>query len=184
VTGSSPRPAALALLAVLSCSVASPATEIRDVLAAAGPLELPAGPARIALARVAFRDVEVAVEGGRARVLAVVDADGRVRVGDRDVVLGYVGREAFEMERCARARWCPSGAPLPALAGVVEAMAAAPRPPGRRPVAWQIRVERDRAGVGEDSEGPGGARTPRGVVDLVRGGAGWALGAPPRPAPL
>jgi hypothetical protein len=166
---------ALALLAAASCSVASPATEVREALARAAPLEVAAGPARIELARVSFHDVEVAAEGGRARVLAVVDADGRVRLEGGEVALGYVGREAFEMARCARARWCADGEPLPALAGVVAAIAAAPREGGRKPVAWQIRVERDRAVVGEDAEGPAGARTPRGVVEVVREGPGWRL---------
>ena len=171
------RLAGLALL--LSCSVASPATEIREVLGRAAPFELAAGPARVAVARATFRDVEVSAEGGRARVLAVVDADGRVRLdGGGEVAVGYVGREAFEMERCARARWCAAGDPLPALAGVVAALAAAPRDGGRRPVAWQIRVERDRAVVGEDAEGPGGTRVPRGALDLVRGSDGWRLAAP------
>jgi hypothetical protein len=169
---------ALALLP-LSCSLASPATEIREALAAAAPLELPAGSARITLSRAAFHDVEVSPEGGRARVLAVVDADGRVRLDDgREVVLGYVGREAFEMERCPRARWCPAGSPLPALAGVVAALAAAPRDGWRWPVAWQIRVERERATVGEDAEGFGGVKPRRGAYDLVRDGAAWRLAGP------
>ena len=176
------RAAACAGLAVLlSCSVASPATEVREALARAAPLEVAAWAASIAVARADFRDVEVSAEGGRARVLAVVDADGRVRMGGRDVALGYVGREAFEMERCAASRWCPVGPPLPALAGVVAALAAAPRAPGRRPVAWQIRIERVRAVGGEDAEGPGGARSPRGALELVRGDAGWRVVAPGSP---
>jgi hypothetical protein len=132
------------------------------------------------VARAAFRDVEVAADGGRAQVLAVVDADGRVRLPGADVALGYVGREAFELERCARARWCPAGPALPALAGVVAALAAA-RPEGRRPVAWQIRVERDRALVGEDAEGPGGVRALRATLELVRDGDRWRLAAPRTP---
>ena len=168
-----------AIAALLSCSVASPATEIREALAREAPFEVAAGPARVAIARASFRDVEISEEGGRARVLAVVDADGRVRLDGAEVALGYVGREAFEMERCGRARWCPSGEPLPALAGVVAALAAAPRAAGRRPLAWQIRGERARAVVGEDAEGPGEARSPRGAHDLVHTGDGWRLAAPP-----
>jgi hypothetical protein len=178
-TRSKSRFVAVALV-FLSCSVASPATEIREALAAAAPVELAAGSARVVLSRATFHDVEVAAEGGRARVLAVVDADGRVRLDDgREVALGYVGREAFEMERCPEARWCPAGSPLPALAGVVAALAAAPRDGWRWPVAWQVRVERDRATVGEDAEGVGGVKPRRGAYDLVREGAGWRL-APPR----
>jgi hypothetical protein len=166
-------------LALASCSVASPATEIREVLDRAAPFEVAAGAARIEVIRASYRDVEVAAEGGRAQVLAVVDADGRVRLASGDVALGYVGREAFELARCARARWCPSGAALPALAGVIEALAGVRRGPGRRPVAWQIRVERDRALVGEDAVAAGGSPAPRGALDLVRDGTGWRLAAPP-----
>lgn len=122
--------------------------------------------------------MEVAPDGGRAQVLAVVDADGRVRLAGGEIALGYVGREAFEVERCARTRWCPAAPALPALAGVIGALAAAPRSEGRRPVAWQIRVERDRALVGEDAEGPGGARALRANLELVRGRDGWRLAAP------
>src|SRR6266545_1271103 len=113
-------------LALLSCSVASPATEVKEALARAAPLEVDAGGARIAIARAV----------------------------------------------------CAAGAPLPALAGVVEALAAAPRPDGRRPVAWQIRVERDRATVGEDALAPDGARASRGVLALVRDGVRWRLTSP------
>jgi hypothetical protein len=176
----SPHPAAPALtaLALAACSVASPQTEIREALGRAAPFELAAGAARVEVSRAVFRDVEVAAEGGRARVLAVVDADGRVRLAGGEVALGYVGREAFEVERCVRARWCPAGPALPALAGVVSALAGAPGTAERRPVAWQIRIERDRALVGEDAEGPGGARALRATLELVRDGDGWRLAAP------
>ena len=166
------------LLAVAACSVSSPATEVREALARAAPLELADARVPVTLTRASFGDVVVAAEGRRARVLAVVDADGRVKLQGREIALGYVGREAFEMERCATARWCPAGPLLPALEGVVAALAAAPHEPGRRPVAWQVRVERDRATVGEDAEGPDGARAPRGLVELVRDGAGWRLAGP------
>jgi hypothetical protein len=168
----------LLALALTACSVESPATEIREALGRAAPFEVVAGPARIEIARAVFRDVEVFAEGGRAKVLAVVDADGKVRLAGGEVALGYVGREALELARCPRARWCPVAEPLPGLAGVVAALAAAPREAGRRPVGWQIRLERDRAMVGEDAVGPGGDRATRGVLDLSRDGAGWRVTAP------
>jgi hypothetical protein len=155
--------------------VSSPATEIREALARSAPIGVAAGGARIDLGRADFRDVVVAPEDGRARVLAVVDADGTVSLAGGAVSLGYIGREDFEMERCARARWCATASPVPALAGVVEALAAAPAEPGRRPLAWQIRVERDRASVGEDAEGPGGSAAPRRALNLVRDGARWRV---------
>ncbi len=165
------------LSVLIACSVASPATEIREALARAAPLEMAAGEARVAIARAAFADVAVSMDGGRALVVAVVDADGRVGAGGRQVAFGYVGREAFEMEPCSGRRWCAAGSPLPALAGVVEALLVAPRPDGRRPVGWQIRIERDRATVGEDGELPGGGRAPRGVLELERDGGRWRIAA-------
>ncbi len=164
--------------AVAGCSVASQATEIREALARPAPIGVAAGGARLSLGRADFRDVEVATEGGRARVLAVVDADGVASLSGGEVRVGYVGREDFEMVRCARARWCATESPVPALAGVVAALAAAPPDPARRPVAWQIRVERDRAVVGEDAAGPGGASAPRRTLDLVRDGGRWRLAEP------
>ena len=119
------------------------------------------------------------MDGGRALVVSVVEADGRVRVGTRDIQLAYVGREAFAMERCPGRRWCPVGMPLPALAGVVEALLAASRPDGRHPLAWQIRVERDRASAGEDAEVPAGSRAVRGVFELARDGGRWRIASGP-----
>jgi hypothetical protein len=166
--------AGTALAAALACSVASPSTEVREALARAAPVEIAAGEGRIHLARAAFADVAVSLDGRRARALAVVEADGGVAAGGREIRLAYVGREALEMERCPGRRWCPVGAPLPALAGVVEALLAAPGP-GRVPVAWQIRVERDRATVGEDAELEGGGKAARLVRTVVRDGGGWSL---------
>jgi hypothetical protein len=78
------------------------------------------------------------------------------------------------MERCRAERWCLAG--LPALGGVVAALRAAPREPGARVLAWQVRVERGRASAGEDYEA-GGQR--RRVVRALRSdGAAWRL-APP-----
>jgi hypothetical protein len=145
------RPCASAVAAaLLACSVASPQTEVKETLARADRLELAAGAGRAVLERPRFSDVTVSMEGGRALVLAMVEADGRWEAGGGEAVaLSYVGREAFEMERCAASRWCPVGAPLPALGGVLAALAANRRAE-ERPVAWQIRVDRERAAVGED----------------------------------
>lgn len=150
-------PAALAVAALAACSVASPASEVKEALANLAPVELDAGGARITLARASFSDVVVATEGTRARVMAMVQADGRVRLAAAEPSLAYVGREAFEMSRCAGRRWCLAPDALGGLRGVVAALAAAPRPgDDARPVAWQVRVERDTAEAGEDYESPGG----------------------------
>ena len=173
----------LALASLLACSVASPATEVRDALARAAPLELPAGAARVVLARATFADVTVSLEGGRARVVAVVDADGPGhRWTAREVRVGYVGREAFEMERCARARWCPAGAPLPALAGGRRGArgGAAPRRPAARSrgrSGWSATARAS----GEDAVRRDGARAPRGALELVRDGVRWRLSRAARP---
>jgi hypothetical protein len=161
---------------LLACSVASPQTEVKEALARAGEVELAVGPGRVVLERPRFSDVTVSVDGGRARVLAMVEAEGRWRAAGEEVAVAYVGREAFEMERCPAARWCPAGAPLPALAGVL-AVLAAHRRAEERPVAWQIRVDRDRGTVGEDAVGLVGAQARR-RFDVVRDRRGWRVAEP------
>jgi hypothetical protein len=150
---------------------------VREALARGGPVELAVGPARVVLERARFGDVTVSMDGARALVLAVVEGDGRWRAAGEEVAISYVGREAFAMERCAGAGWCPAGEPLPALAGVLGALAVSGAAGARR-IAWQIRVERDRAAVGEDSVGPGGARARR-RLDLVRERSGWTIASGP-----
>jgi hypothetical protein len=169
------RPAAaLAFAALLACSAVSPESEVKEALARLGAAELPPGaPARLVLDHLRFGDVVVSMDGPRALVLAVVEAEGRAAPGGP--ALAYVGREAFTMERCPSARWCLGD--LPALRGVVAALRAAPRPAGARVVAWQVRVERDRAAAGEDYEIDG--RPLRVRRELGRDGAGWRLAAPP-----
>ncbi|HEX9051254.1 MAG TPA: hypothetical protein VF841_12045, partial [Anaeromyxobacter sp.] len=134
-----PRAAALGAAALLSCAVASPATEVKEALARLAPVELDAGTARLLLARASFSDVAVSMDGPRALVVAVVEADGRVRVRGAEPTLAYVGRESFAMDRCAGRRWCLAPDALAGLRGVVAALAAAPRADGGRPVAWQVR---------------------------------------------
>lgn len=149
------------LVALAACAVSSPETQVREALSRLGAAELRGpGAARVVLERVRFADVEVALDGPVARVVAVVEADGRVTLGERAPSLAYVGREVFAMQRCAHARWCLAEDALSSLRGVVAALAEAPRPGRARVLAWQIRVERDEASAGEDLEvvpGAGGA---------------------------
>ncbi len=169
---------------LLACSgVASPETQVRESLAGERRLE-PFGPAgaRVALDRVRFMDVTVSMDGPRALVVAMVEADGRARVASGEAALAYVGRESFPMERCGRAAWCIADGTLPALRDAVGALAAAPRPPGTRILAWQIRGERDRATAGEDYAGEAASAEPRRLRrqwELARGRDGWS--AVPRP---
>jgi len=169
--------AALLGLALLACSVASPETEVKAALARLGRVELATEGAHVALERVRFADVAVSMDGPRALVVALVEADGRVAAGGGGPAVAYVGREAFAMERCASARWCLAAGGLPALRGVVAALAAAPRPQGARVVAWQLRVERERAMAGEDAEIDG--RRVRSGYELARDGERWRVVAGP-----
>lgn len=164
--------AAVLAAAVLACSVASPETEVRQSLARLGHAGF-AGGAHVRLERATFADVTVSMDGGRARVVAMVEASGRAR----DVALAYVGREAFAMEPCPAARWCLAEGTLPALEAVVAALEQAPRSPRARVVAWQVRVERDAATVGEDYELDG--RRLRARWEVGRRGEGWRVVAPP-----
>jgi hypothetical protein len=182
----------LALSGALACSVTSPETDVRAALARPGPVRVDGADGEAAhLDSVRFADVTVSMDGPRALVLAVAEADGRLRSEGGEAKLAYVGREAFEMERCpAPARWCAVGGPLPVLRSVLAvlpelrrataASAATPRPV--RDVAWQIRVERDAAAVGEDwwaTDPAAPPRTLRSRYELVRDRDGWRRSPPP-----
>lgn len=174
---SSAEGAALVAAALLACSVTSPETEVREALGRLGAVDLgAAGPASVRLERTRFADVAVSMDGPRALVLAVVEADGRVGGGDGPA-LAYIGREAFAMERCPVRRWCIDGGGLPALRGVVAALRDAPRQAGARVVAWQVRVERNDATAGEDYEA--GGRRLRVRRGLRRDGETWGVIAVP-----
>jgi hypothetical protein len=171
-----------ALRGGLSFALESPEARARAAAAAlAGTRALDAGPARLELEELRLAEIAVAVDGPRARVVAVAEGGGRARFAGQAPTFAYVGREAFLLERCAGAGFCPAEAPLPALRGVVAALAGAPRAAGTRVLAWQIRVERDRATAGEDLEVADGAavRRLREVRALRReADGGWALAAP------
>jgi hypothetical protein len=131
------------------------------------------------LAPVRFSDVTAALEGGRAAVVAMVEAEGRASFGQASAPVSYVGREAFHLRPCA-AGWCPEGDEVSRLRGVLEVLARrqealAAAAPGRRVLAWQVRVERDRAEAGEDFESPGPGGTP--VRERARLSLRWAAGA-------
>jgi hypothetical protein len=168
VTAASRAAGLLALAA--ACSVASPETEVREALARVRAPDLRGAGDALALERVSFADVAVSMDGPRALVVAFVEAEGRAPGGAASPSFAYRGREAFVVERCPSARWCVAGA---ALSAVLRALAAAPRPDGARVLAWQIRVERETASVGEDYEVAGERR--RETRALRREGEGWRL---------
>jgi hypothetical protein len=206
----------------LPVAVASPETQVKEALAHQQRAHLAdvygfksGGTAE--LYPVRFADVVVQSDGDAARVLAVVEAEGRVTWRDDRADLTYVGREAFGMTRCRIALWCGDGEQFARLRGVlltlfrrVDAFHAgdadayarlvsdryagdggraallarvvgdlAAGPPARvRVVAWQIRVERDRAIVGEDYElrlGDDAPRTLRARYTLALEGERWLI---------
>ncbi len=61
------------------------------------------------LTPVRFRDPVTSVEGGRATVVAMLDAEGRVTWRDQGADLSYLGRERFHMKPCRIALWCGDG---------------------------------------------------------------------------
>jgi hypothetical protein len=193
--------AAIALGVAASCAGALPScgapfesadTGIRRALARdEGPraLELAGRPGgTVELERVRFADVVTSVDDGRdgrAQVVAMVSAEGRVRWDSQVATLAYLGRERFHMRPCA-ARWCGEGDELDGLREVLAVLlrrheqgAGAAPGEARRVLSWQIRVERSSAEVGEDLEvasaasGPG--RRERRVHRLAREGGGWAF---------
>ena len=114
---------------------------------------------------VRFADVSVAADGGRARVVAVVEAEGQVAWRAERASLSYVGRERFEMTPCGIALWCGDGQQFAALRAVLSMLFRRADAVNGRDVEacarrLQIRVERDRAIVGEDYELPAAGRPP------------------------
>ena len=209
------------LAAGSSLSLQSPETQVRQALAhqdrahledvygfrAGGTLEL---------VPVRYAEVVPVVEGNRATVVAVLDAEGRAVWRDRDAQVSYVGRETFHMKPCNIALWCAEGDQFARLRGVLRSLfrrndalrardagalatlvgdayrdgeedrAALLRrlaadlrggaPADVRVRGWQIRVERDRAEVGEDQEvlAPGDPpRKLRGRYRLQQQGERW-----------
>ena len=174
-----------------SLSLQSPETQVRQALAhqdrahledvygfrAGGTLEL---------VPVRYAEVVPVVEGNRATVVALLDAEGRAVWRDRDARVSYVGRETFHMKPCTIALWCAEGDQFARLRGVLRALFRHDdelRARGDRRVrSWQIRVERDGAEVGEDYEVevPGqGKRTLRARYRLEPRDERWVLTAAP-----
>lgn len=219
--------AAWALWGKVSCrdaglALSSPETQVKAALARQDRARVPdvygfrAG-GTASMRSVSYSDVAISMDGGTARVVALVEAEGDVAWQEERARLSYVGREAFQMSRCSAAGWCADGRQFAGVKGVLAtlfrredafngrdpeayerlvserysgaggkpALVARLRddlrdgPPARvRIVAWQIRVERDRAIVGEDYElaiGEDAPRTLRARYELAREGERWAI---------
>ena len=113
----------------------------------------------VELSPVRYGDVSAAVDGQVATVVAMLEAEGRAVWRDQSAAVSYIGRERFRMRPCGIAGWCGEGEQFQRLRGVLlalfrrdDALAAAAAPARRRVLAWQIRVEREVAEVGEDFE--------------------------------
>jgi len=108
-------------------AVTSPDTQVREALAAQRRARLPdvygfraGGTAQ--LSDVRYGDVQVAMEAGKARVVAVVEAEGRVVWREEQARVGYIGREAFTLTPCTAAGWCADGQQFARLRGVLAVL--------------------------------------------------------------
>jgi hypothetical protein len=209
-------------LVSLGTVIESPEVQVRRALAGQDRADLEdvygfrAG-GTVRLHRVRFADVVVAPGDGRAEVIAVMEAEGRVAWREEAATIAYIGRERFAMSPCRIWVWCADGRQFEGLRSVLTALfrrqdAFAARdpeayrrlvseryqgeggkqallerlradlgsgPPARmRVTAWQVRVERDRALVGEDYTIEVGDAPPRALrarYELVREGERWAI---------
>jgi hypothetical protein len=154
----------------------SPEVQVRDALAHLDRARLDPLPAGAAaeLATVRYFEPAVSVERGRATVAAMVDAEGRVVREGEAIALRYLGRERFHLRSCGDG-WCPEGDELARLRGVLAALLGRERRADEgRATAWQVRVERDRAEVGEDRVDASG-RPSRRLLELAPEGERWTL---------
>jgi hypothetical protein len=71
------------------------------------------------LSPVRFAEVAASVEGERATVVALLDAEGRATWRDGSAAISYVGREKFHMRPCAISLWCAEGDQFDRLRGVL-----------------------------------------------------------------
>ena len=208
-----------------SVTLQSPETQIKQALAAQGRAHLEdiygwkAG-GTLELVPVRYSEVVPDVEGNRATVVAVLDAEGKAVWRDQEARVSYVGREQFHMKPCKIALWCAEGDQFARLravlrtlfrrldaaragdAATIATLAAddyqdgptdraalveklrqenVRHRPEHRPdlevKAWQIRVDRDGAEVGEDydvNEG-GNVRHRRARYRLERRGERWVF---------
>lgn len=108
-------------------AVTSPETQVREALAEQRHARLPdvygfraGGTAQ--LSGLSYGDVQVAVEAGKARVVAVVEAEGSVVWREEQARLGYIGRETFTMTPCTAAGWCADGQQFARLRGVLAVL--------------------------------------------------------------
>jgi hypothetical protein len=74
------------------------------------------------LVPVRFTDVVPDVEGDRATVVAMLDAEGKAIWRDQAATVSYIGREQFHMRPCKIALWCAEGDQFARLRAVLRTL--------------------------------------------------------------
>lgn len=110
-----------------TATLQSPETQIRTALAAQGRAHLEdvygwkAG-GTLELIPVRYADVVPDVEGNRATVVAILDAEGKAVWRDQAATVSYIGREQFHMKPCKIALWCAEGDQFARLRSVLRTL--------------------------------------------------------------
>ncbi len=110
-----------------SAALLSPETQVRKALAAQGRAHLEdiygwkAG-GTLELVPVRYSDVVPDVEGERATVVAMLDAEGKAVWRDQAATVSYIGRELFHMKPCKIALWCAEGDQFARLRSVLRTL--------------------------------------------------------------
>lgn len=110
-----------------AATLQSPETQVRQALAAQGRAHLEdiygwkAG-GTLELVPVRYADVVPDVEGSRATVVAVLDAEGKAVWRDQAASVSYIGREQFHMRPCKIALWCAEGDQFARLRAVLRTL--------------------------------------------------------------
>jgi hypothetical protein len=110
-----------------AATLQSPETQVRQALAAQGRAHLEdiygwkAG-GTLELVPVRYEEVVPDVEGSRATVVAVLDAEGKAVWRDQSATVSYIGREQFHMKPCKIALWCAEGDQFARLRAVLRTL--------------------------------------------------------------
>ncbi len=110
-----------------SATLQSPETQVRKALAAQGRAHLEdiygwrAG-GTLELVPVRYSDVVPDVEGDRAAVVALLDAEGKAVWRDQAATVSYIGREQFHMKPCKIGLWCAEGDQFSRLRAVMRTL--------------------------------------------------------------
>ena len=74
------------------------------------------------LVPVRYEEVVPDVEGNRATVVAILDAEGKAVWRDQSATVSYIGREQFHMKPCKIALWCAEGDQFARLRAVLRTL--------------------------------------------------------------